>query len=124
MSEDEEALTFETHNAMSRVAMFCGIPLFPLIFLVIGLAVSLFAGIYFWGWWGLCPPVPFLLAMIGLRMICERDDKAMRRFFFHRRRYWMNWKYGRHLLITPRHAKWREKYARRIIKKHLLAGKS
>lgn len=104
--------------------MFCGVPLFPLIFLVIGLVVGFFAGMYFFGWWGLGFSLPFLGAIIAMRMLCERDDKAIRRFFFHRRRCRMNKKYGRHLVITQRNSKWREKYVRRLVKKHILTGKT
>lgn len=124
MSTEEEILDleFETHNAMGRVAMFAGVPVFPLLFLIMGFAVTLFASIYLWGWWGLLPPVPFVLAVIGLRLICERDDKAMRRFWFQRLRSRLNHKYGRHLLITPRNPQWSIKHARRIIKKRILTG--
>lgn len=124
MKKTPDTLVFDTHNAMSRVAMFCGVPLFPLIFLVIGFVASLFAGIYFLGWWGLVFPMPFLGAIIGMRMLCERDDKAIRRFFFHRRRGRLNKQYGRHLVITPRNSKWREKYVRRLVKKHIFTGKT
>lgn len=117
-------LSFDSHNAMARVAMFCGIPLFPLIFLVIGAAVGLFSGVYFFGWWGLGFSFPFLGGICGMRMLCSRDDKAIRRYFFHRKRQRLNKAYGRHLVITPRTLQWREKYVRRLVKKNLLAGAS
>ncbi|APV28425.1 hypothetical protein E2Y33_23350 [Salmonella enterica] len=120
--EKTETLKYDTHNAMGRVAMYWGIPVFPLIFLLMGVAISFFVGIYLWGWWGIATPSPFIIALLALRIITERDDKAMRRFFFTRRRKRMNRKFGRHLLITPRNPKWRETNERRAIKKRILTG--
>nr|WP_237747342.1 VirB3 family type IV secretion system protein [Salmonella enterica] len=86
---------------MSRVPNFAGVPVFALLFLSIGGVIGTFLSVYFWGWWGLLVALPFVLIILGLRIICERDDKAFRRLRFILRRRKMNRKYGRHLLITP-----------------------
>ncbi|SHH68940.1 VirB3 family type IV secretion system protein [Pectobacterium carotovorum] len=121
--EQDEILEFDTHNAMSRVPMAWGVPVFALLFLAVGGLIATFAGVYLWGWWGFLAALPFILVIVGLRVICERDDKAFRRLRFYFRRQKMNRKYGRHLLITPRNIRWREKNARRVIQKRILTGK-
>ncbi|PIJ49368.1 hypothetical protein BL250_12420 [Erwinia sp. OLTSP20] len=122
MSEDNTILEFETHNAMSRVAMSIGVPLFVLIFHGLAFLVCLFAGIYFLGWWGLLPPAFPLLSFFAARIICALDDRALRRFKYSLRRRRLNRLYGRHLLITPRNPDWSKKNARRIIRKNFLSG--
>ncbi|PLO03108.1 hypothetical protein CWM94_00140 [Klebsiella pneumoniae] len=122
MMEEDQTLKFETHNGMARVAMFAGIPVFALLFLVVGGVISLFIGIYSFGWWGLTFALPAVLALIFLRLICQKDDKAFRRFWFWRRRKKLDRQYGRLLLLTPRHSAWRNKNARRSIQKRIIAG--
>ncbi|MBW3154198.1 VirB3 family type IV secretion system protein, partial [Salmonella enterica subsp. enterica serovar Javiana] len=102
MEQESEILKFETYKAMSRVPNFAGVPVFALLFLSIGGVIGTFLSVYFWGWWGLLVALPFVLIILGLRILCERDDKAFRRLRFILRRRKMNRKYGRHLLITPR----------------------
>lgn len=123
MDQENTVLEFKTHNAMSRVAMFAGVPVFALLFLVMGCCISTFVCVYIWKWWGFSVAVPFILIIAGLRIICERDDKAFRRMRFYLRRWKLNRKFGRHLLITPRNSRWRHKYARRVIQKRILTGK-
>ncbi|HIC1896481.1 TPA: VirB3 family type IV secretion system protein [Citrobacter freundii] len=122
MSDDNTILEFETHNAMSRVAMTVGVPLFVLIFHGLAFIVCFFAGIYFFGWWGLLPPIVPLLSFFAVRIICALDDRALRRFMFSLRRRRLNSLYGRHLLITPRNPDWSKLNARRIIRKNFLPG--
>lgn len=122
MSDDNTILEFETHNAMSRVAMTVGVPLFVLIFHGLALLVSFFVGIYFFGWWGLIFPVLPLLSFFAVRIICALDDRALRRFKYSLRRRRLNRLYGRHLLFTPRYPDWSKKNARRIIRKNFLPG--
>lgn len=119
---DEEIPRFDTYRAMSRVAMFAGVPVFAGIFLFMGAFVSLFAGVYLWEWGGLIPPSFFLIAIMVLRIICARDDKAFRRVRFFLRRIKLNRRYGRLLLITTRTKDWRMNNARRVIRKQILAG--
>ncbi|EHO4880165.1 VirB3 family type IV secretion system protein [Escherichia coli] len=123
MGETNEILEFDTNNAMNRVAMFAGIPVFAFLFLVVIGCILTFSSVWMWGWWGFIVTIPFILAIVGLRIICERDDKAFRRFRFQLRRWKMNRKYGRHLLLTSRNPRWRDKYARRVIQKRILTGK-
>lgn len=120
--DEDQTLKFETHNGMARVAMFAGVPVFALLFLVVGGVISLFTGIYMLGWWGLTFAVPSVLALIFLRLICQKDDKAFRRFWFWRRRKALDRQYGRLLLLTPRNPVWRKKYARRSIQKRIITG--
>lgn len=120
MTDQNEILEFETHNAMSRVAMQIGVPLFVLIFHILALVICLFVGIYLFGWWGLSIPTPVVLSFFAIRIICALDDRALRRFRFVLRRQLMNKRYGRHLLLTPRYADWSKKNARHAIRKHFL----
>ena len=122
MSDDDAVLEFETHNAMSRVAMTVGVPLFVLIFHGLAFIVCFFAGIYFLAWWGLLIPLPVILSFFGARIICALDDRALRRFKFSLRRRRLNSRYGRHLLLTPRNPDWSKKNARRVIRKSFLPG--
>lgn len=122
MSEDDSILEFETHNAMSRVAMTIGVPLFVLIFHGLAFITCFFVGIYFFEWWGLIFAIPPLLSFFAVRIICALDDRALRRFKFSLRRRRLNSMYGRHLLITPRNPDWSKKNARRIIRKNFLSG--
>ncbi|MEN4536651.1 VirB3 family type IV secretion system protein [Pantoea agglomerans] len=122
MSDDNSILEFETHNAMSRVAMTVGVPLFVLIFHGLAFVVCFFAGIYCFGWWGLIFPAIPLLSFLAIRIICALDDRALRRFKYSLRRRRLNHRYGRHLLITPRNPDWSKRNARRIIRKNFLPG--
>lgn len=122
MSDDNTILEFETHNAMSRVAMTVGVPLFVLIFHGLAFVVCFFTGIYFLGWWGLLLASIPVLSFFAVRIICALDDRALQRFKFSLRRRRLNRIYGRHLLITPRNPDWSKKNARRIIRKSFLPG--
>lgn len=118
----KENLEFDSHNGMSRVAMFWGVPVFPLLFCVMGFFISGVIGLTVFGWKGLFIPIPFVIFALFLRVISERDDKAMRRVMFIIRRWRYNRKYGRHLLITPRNPKWSKYNVHRQAKKRILAG--
>jgi type IV secretory pathway VirB3-like protein len=122
MSQEDEDLKFDSHNGMSRVPMFWGIPVFPLIFCVLGTFITGVIGISVFGAKGLIFPLPFILLALFIRVISERDDKAMRRFIFSIRRWRRNRKYGRHLLITPRNPKWSVVNVQRQAKKRVLNG--
>lgn len=118
----EPPLEFDSLNGMNRVAMTWGIPVFILIFGVMGLLVSLLIGVLTLGWWGIAPAVPFAVFLLFIRVISERDDKAMRRYSFAVSRFLLNRKYGRHLLITPRNPNWSKHNVQRDAKKRILSG--
>lgn len=120
--KDGETLKFDSHNGMSRVAMQWGIPVFPLIFCVMGFALTALVGLLVFGGWGILMAAPFVIFALFLRIISERDDKAMRRMFFSFRRWRRNRKYSRHLLITPRNSKWSRHNVQRQAKKRVLGG--
>jgi len=120
--EEDQILKFDTHNGMARVAMTAGIPVFALLFLLMGGVISLFVGVYMLGWGGLLFATPFILVLIVLRLICQKDDKAFRRCWFWWQRKTLDRRYGRLLLLTPRNSVWRIKNARRSIQKRIIAG--
>lgn len=122
MSDENITLSFDTHNGMNRVAMKWGVPYLLLIVLIFLILVSLAAGIYFLRWFGLIVPVPFVLLLFGVKILCALDDRALRRFRFAMRRRSLNKTYGRHLLFTPRNPEWSKKNARRVFQENILSG--
>ncbi|UDJ88601.1 VirB3 family type IV secretion system protein [Erwinia amylovora] len=123
MSDENIRLSFDSHGGMNRVAMKWGVPYLLLIALAFFILVSLVAGIYFFGWFGLAAPVPFVLMLFAIKIMCALDDRALRRFRFVLRRRYLNKKYGRHLLLTPRNPEWSKKHARRVLQENILSGK-
>lgn len=122
MSDENIMLSFDTHNGMNRVAMKWGVPYLLLMVLIFLILVSLAAGIYFLRWFGLIAPVPFVLLLFGVKILCALDDRALRRFRFAMRRRSLNKTYGRHLLFTPRNPEWSKKNARRVFQENILSG--
>ena len=123
MSDDNSTLSFDSHGGMNRVAMKWGVPYVLLIIMAFFILVSLAAGIYFFQWFGLIVPAPFVLLLFGIKILCALDDRALRRFRFVLRRRALNRRYGRHLLLTPRNPVWSKKHARRVFQENILSGK-
>lgn len=96
-------LVFESYNGMNRPAMFWGIPIMPMIVLLMsGLTLGV-AGTALLSWiWGLVFVAPFLITLLALRFLCAMDGQYLRRVRFARRRIALNLKYGKPLLLTLR----------------------
>jgi hypothetical protein len=112
---DKEKLVFDSYNAMSRPAMHWGIPVMPMMGLVMGALFCFAAGAALISWvWGLIFAFPFLVALFALRLITSVDDRYFRRLRFGLRRLRLNMTYGKQLLLTPFNPKWSHYYGRRF----------
>jgi type IV secretory pathway VirB3-like protein len=112
---DKKKLLFDSYNAMSRPAIYFGIPIMPMIVLLIGSMVGFGAATALFSWvWGLVIACPFWIALLALRLITSVDDRYFRRVRFASRRLWFNLKYGKQLLLTPFNPKWSQYYGRRF----------
>lgn len=119
---EKEKLLFDSYNAMSRPAMHWGIPIMPMIGLVMAALVSFGAGASLLSWvWGLVFAVPSLGALVALRFMSSIDDRYLRRVRFALRRLRLNLIYGKHLLLTPFNPKWSLYYGRRFAQQRYAA---
>ncbi|WP_310794514.1 VirB3 family type IV secretion system protein [Pseudomonas sp. S5F11] len=120
---DDEPLLFNSYNAMSRPATHWGIPIMPMLGLVMSGLIAFGAGAAILGWeWGLALALPFLIALLALRLITSVDDRYLRRIRFALRRILRNLKYGKQLLLTPSNPKWSQYYGRRFSQKRYVSG--
>ncbi|MFJ7316422.1 VirB3 family type IV secretion system protein [Pseudomonas sp. NPDC098747] len=114
----KKKLLFDSYNAMSRPAMYWGIPIMPMIalimcsLLVFGIGTAIFSLV-----WGLIFAFPFVIGLLALRLITSVDDRYFRRVRFGLRRLRLNLKYGKQLLLTPFNPKWSQYYGRRYSQK-------
>ncbi|PUA41510.1 conjugal transfer protein [Pseudomonas protegens] len=111
--DDEKKWLFPSYNAMSRPAMFMGIPILPFVGLVV--ATVAVGGLGYWlvKWWMLLLVSPFVMALIGFAVASSFDDRYMRRVLFALRRYRRNLTYGRGLRLTPINRQWSVLYGKR-----------
>lgn len=117
MNDVAEKLKFDSYSGMSRVPLFWGVPTFPLLLCFVGTLISGIAGLTLTGTgWGGLFASPFLLTAMVLRILCENDDKYLRRLRFMVRRFCLNLRFGRALLITPHNPVWSQYYGRRYAK--------
>lgn len=108
-------LMFESYNAMSRPAMQWGIPIMPMVGLLMGGLVSGVAGTALLSWvWGLLFVVPFLGSLAALRFLCAVDAQYPRRLWWSWRRIRLNWRYGKRLLLTSYNPNWSQFYGKRF----------
>lgn len=120
---EKEKLSFDSYNGMSRVAMFWGVPIFPLLFCFVGILFFGVIGFTLFGMWGGVLISPFIILVIFIRIVCEKDDKYLRRILFMVKRLFLNRKYGKNLLLTPQNPRWSLYYGRRFAQKRILSGK-
>ncbi|MBJ2293270.1 VirB3 family type IV secretion system protein [Pseudomonas sp. MF5691] len=114
-NESLKKLIFESYNAMSRPAMQWGIPIMPMVALLMGGLVCGVAGTVLLSWvWGLLFLAPFAGALAALRFICAVDAQYPRRLWWSWRRIRMNWRYGKRLLLTPFNPNWSQFYGKRF----------
>jgi len=108
----------ESYNAMSRPAMFWNIPIMPMVGLLMGGLVFGIAATTLLSWvWGLCAAAPFLVVLIALRVVGLIDPQYLRRIRFALRRFKMNRKYGKPLLLTSFNPQWSKFYGARFSQK-------
>ncbi|WP_080593291.1 VirB3 family type IV secretion system protein [Pseudomonas fluorescens] len=124
MSSKKEKLIFESYNAMSRPAMYWGIPIMPMLGLLMGAVLSFIVGMATLSWvWGLVFAFPFVVGLLALRLITSVDDRYFRRVRFALRRLLLNLKHGKRLLLTSFNPKWSQYYGRRFAEKRYLSGR-
>lgn len=122
---EEKPLLFDSYNAMSRPATHWGIPIMPMLCLVMSALTAFGVGAAVISWvWGLAFAFPFLLALLALRLITSIDDRYLRRIRFALRRIRRNLKFGKNLLLTPYNPKWSHYYGRRFSQKRYVSGGS
>ncbi|WP_426102993.1 VirB3 family type IV secretion system protein [Pseudomonas sp. PSPC3-3] len=120
---DEKPLLFDSYNAMSRPAMYWGVPIMPMLGLVMATLVGFGIGAAIFDWvWGLIFAFPFLLALPVLRFFTSIDDRYMRRIRFALRRLRLNIKHGKNLLLTSYNPKWSQYYGKRFAQKRYVSG--
>lgn len=118
MSEKKKVL-YESYNAMARPALFWGIPILPMLALFsLGLICGVVGATIFSFIWGLVFALPFVIALIALRLMTSIDDRYIRRMGFMLRRIWLNLKYGKQLLLTPYNPNWSQFYGKRFSQQH------
>lgn len=123
MSEEDKK-TFPSYNAMSRPAMFWGMPIMPMIGLFLGGVVSfIIAASLFSFVWGMVILLPFVVGLCGLRIMTSIDDRYMRRVWFAIRRLRLNMKHGKQLLLTPYNSMWSKFYAQRFSQQRFITGR-
>lgn len=110
-----------TYNGMGREAIYWGIPIMP--FAAIAMITMLITGIsiFIFSFWGLLAALPGGITLIAIRVACSLDSKALDRIAFVIRRFSLNRKYGKPLLLTPYNPKWSSFYDRRFAQKYHVA---
>ncbi|KAF1042240.1 VirB3 family type IV secretion system protein [Xylophilus sp.] len=121
----DEELLFPSYNAMSRPAMFLGVPLLPFVGIAVALLVVGGGGFALLPWWGaLLLMSPLLLALVGFAVVSSFDARYMRRVIFAVRRFFLNLKYGRGLRLAPINPLWSVFYGKRYAHCRYACGSS
>ncbi|WP_081036964.1 VirB3 family type IV secretion system protein [Pseudomonas corrugata] len=125
MSQEEEkkVLLYPSYNAMSRPAMFWGIPIMPLVGLFLAAVIVFVITATLLSFiWALASLLPFVVAVCGLRIMTSIDDRYVRRVRFSVHRLWLNFKHGRQLLLTPYSPLWSQYYGKRFSRQRFITG--
>lgn len=110
-----------TYNGMGREAIYWGVPIMPFAAIaMITLMITLISVLLF-SFWGLLAAMPGGICLIAIRVACSLDSKALDRLAFVIRRFFLNRKYGRPLLLTPYNPNWSSFYDRRFAQKYHVA---
>lgn len=102
MKEGEEEPVFSTFKGLGYVSMIAGVPLTPL--LILGATAALGGLILFAlvDAWGLLLPVFCGIIYMGLRILCETDNKAMERAKWSFKAVKWRFRYGSKILtVSP-----------------------
>ncbi|MDP4987942.1 MAG: VirB3 family type IV secretion system protein [Porticoccaceae bacterium] len=115
--------SFPSYNAMSRPAMWWGMPIMPMIGLFLsGILSFVITALVLSFIWGVVIALPFLVALCALRLMTAIDDRYIRRMWFALRRLRLNRKYGKQLLLTPINSMWTKYYAARFSQQRFITG--
>jgi MFS family permease len=108
-------LICESYNGMSRPAMFAGIPIMPMVGLLMGALVGGVCATALLSWhWGLAVVLFFGTGLFALRLMCAIDAQYMRRVRFAWRRIRLNLTYGKALMLTSANPNWSQFYGQRF----------
>ncbi|HBP4890403.1 TPA: conjugal transfer protein [Pseudomonas aeruginosa] len=119
----DEQLLFPSYNAMSRPAMFMGIPILPFVGIAVALLVVGGIGFLLLPWWGaLLLILPLLLVLVGFAVMSSIDSRYIRRVIFAVRRFGSNLKYGRGLRLAPINPLWSVFYGKRFAHRRYASG--
>lgn len=118
----EEKQLFRTWNGKDRPAMWWGVPIMPLVGLILGglLAFGFGTGV-FNVWIGGLFAVPFIFTLCAFYYVSAIDDRYMRRVQFAVRRLLLSARYGRGLMIAPQNPKWSQHYVKRFALRRYVA---
>ncbi|MCS4315582.1 type IV secretory pathway VirB3-like protein [Pseudomonas sp. BIGb0381] len=121
--EEEKVLLYPSYNAMSRPAMFWGVPIMPLVGLFLAAVIVFVITFTLLSFvWALVALLPFVIAVCGLRIMTSIDDRYIRRVLFSVHRLWLNLKHGKQLLLTPYSPLWSQYYGKRFSQQRFIAG--
>ena len=68
---------YASYNVLARRPLMFGLPIIPLLILLIAMVASFFAGIFWLGLVGLVFPVFFAGVLFTLRLMCMEDSRAI-----------------------------------------------
>lgn len=78
----EEKSKYNSFNVLARKALIAGIPIYTLLIGISLAFVTGFGGVYFFGLNGLVFPSIIALILLGIRLKCENDSRAMESFWW------------------------------------------
>ncbi|HDQ4465205.1 TPA: VirB3 family type IV secretion system protein [Pseudomonas aeruginosa] len=120
---NDEQMLFPSYNAMSRPAMFLGVPILPFVGIAVALLVVGGVGFALLPWWGaLLLMSPLLLTLVGFAVVSSFDARYMRRVIFAVRRLFLNFRYGRGLRLAPINPLWSVFYGKRFAHRRYASG--
>lgn len=112
-----KSLISDSYNGMSRPAMFAGIPIMPMVGLLLGGLLSGVAATSLLSWrWGVGCVLVFIAGLFVLRLLCALDAQYLRRVRFGLRRLRLNVSYGKALMLTSINPNWSQFYGQRFSK--------
>jgi type IV secretory pathway VirB3-like protein len=112
-----KSLISDSYNGMSRPAMFAGIPIMPMVGLLLGGLLSGVAATSLLSWrWGIGCVLVFIAGLFVLRLLCALDAQYLRRVRFGLRRLRLNVSYGKALMLTSINPNWSQFYGQRFSK--------
>ncbi|HHU1575860.1 TPA: VirB3 family type IV secretion system protein [Escherichia coli] len=107
--DEENFKEYPTYNALEREALVWGVPVywFAVIFFLITIGSFVLWLIFSWKV-ALAWSVILAVVFIVVRIMCELDSKAMKRYEKFIKRIWLNITHGRNLFLTPYNANWKK----------------
>ena len=76
---DKAETQYASYNVLSRKALIFGVPILLLVSILCAALVTGFSALFIWGMKGMLVPVLFAFALLGVRIQCQDDSRAMDR---------------------------------------------